>query len=88
MNVFVSYRRDDSSYVTDRIYDTLVRYCDADRVFRDIDSIKAGSDFRSRLSDAIQQCDLVLAVIGARWSTFADANGHRRLDDPDDFVRI
>lgn len=88
MKIFISYRRVDSSYVTDRIYDCLTQYCDKESVFRDIDSIHPGADFRKHLQDAINQCDVVLAVIGDRWLTIRNSTGTRRLDDPDDYVRI
>ena len=33
-------------------------------------------------------CDVLLALIGDQWLTTTDANGQRRIDDPDDFVRL
>jgi hypothetical protein len=37
---------------------------------------------------ALERADLVLAVIGRRWLTITDRDGRRRLDDPDDMVRL
>lgn len=85
--VFLSYRRDDSADVTGRIYDRLVAQFGQTRVFKDVDSIPAGADFRAALHDAVDRCEVVMVVIGPRWLT-ATTGGVRRLDDPGDFVRI
>jgi hypothetical protein len=86
--IFISYRRDDSQADTGRIYDRLVARLPPGSVFRDVDSIPAGEDFRRVLSDAVGGCDIVLVVIGPRWVTATGPNGRRRLDDPADFVRV
>jgi len=88
MNVFISYRRMDSQYIADRIYDWLVPEFGTDNVFKDVDSIPPGRDFRRILQDAFARCDALLVVIGPRWLGETDAAGRRRLDDPWDFVRI
>jgi hypothetical protein len=36
----------------------------------------------------VRQCDVLVALIGRGWLTATDAKGRRRLDDPDDFVRL
>jgi len=33
-------------------------------------------------------CDILIVVIGREWLTCADPGGHRRLDDPNDFIRL
>jgi hypothetical protein len=85
--LFVSYRREDSADVTGRICDALEREFGSDAIFRDVDSIPLGVDFRTHLGAAIQRCDVVLAVIGKEWAGAGEAGG-RRIDDPADFVRV
>jgi TIR domain len=86
--VFISYRRIDSSDVTGRIYDRLVASHGRAHVFKDVDSIPLGTDFRRHVADLISRSDCVLAVIGRQWLDTTDAAGRRRLDDPTDLVRI
>jgi len=86
--IFVSYRRQDSLLMTGRIYDKLESVFGADKVFRDLDDIGAGEDFRAKLAKEIEKTDILLVVIGPKWENIADANGNRRLDSPNDFVRL
>lgn len=86
--VFISYRRTDSAYPTGWLYDHLAeRFGDA-QVFKDVDSIGPGDDFVDAVTRAVSMCDVLLAVIGSEWLSTADTNGGRRIDRPDDFVRI
>jgi hypothetical protein len=86
--LFISYRRDDSADVTGRIYDRLVQHFGGNRVFKDVDSIPIGVDFRKYLRSLVDQCDTMLAIVGDDWLMLRDSLGRRRLDDPGDFVRI
>ena len=86
--VFISYRRADSEHIVGRIYDHLERTFGVKNVFKDVDSIPAGTDFRNQISNAVESCQVVIAVIGPGWLSAADATGRRRLDDPNDFVRL
>jgi hypothetical protein len=88
VKIFVSYRRDDSRHVSERIYDRLAVRFGNENVFKDVDSIPLGEDFRPILDKAVGQCAVLLAVVGPRWLAVTDANGRRRLDDLDDFVRL
>ena len=88
MKVFISYRRKDSQYIADRIYDWLERELGTDHVFKDVDSIPLGRDFRQVLQDAIARCNAFLVVIGPGWLGETDAAGRRRVDDSQDYVRI
>jgi TolA-binding protein len=54
----------------------------------DVDSIEPGLDFARVLNDQVAQCDILISVVGKNWIDARDENGARRLDNPDDFVRI
>jgi outer membrane protein OmpA-like peptidoglycan-associated protein len=86
--VFISYRRADSADVTGRIWDHLGRHLGKGRLFRDVASIAGGEDFRSAIHQAISSCQVVLVVIGPHWLAVTDRGGNRRLDDPEDPVRV
>lgn len=54
----------------------------------DINAIEPGMDFGVRIEQAVESCDVLIALIGDDWLDIADASGRRRLDDPEDFVRL
>ena len=86
--LFVSYRRSDSAQVTGRIYDRLSDSFGHDSVFKDVDSIPLGSDFRELIDTAVAECDVFLLIIGKDWLNASNNRGGRRLDDVSDFVRL
>ncbi len=86
--VFISYRRDDSAGHAGRVRDRLEREIGRDLLFMDVDAIPLGTNFAKVLRDEIAECGVLLAVIGPNWSDMRDERGNRRLDDPNDFVRI
>ena len=85
--VFISYRRDDSSGYTLAIYEQLKRALGDNAVFMDVDDIPHGEDFVVHLDKVLTKANTVLVMIGEQWLNAANANG-RRLDDPNDFVRM
>jgi len=54
----------------------------------DIDTLEPGVDFVEAIKDAISKCDILVVIIGKRWLSITDATEQRRLDNPDDFVRV
>ena len=86
--IFLSYRRQDAApYARLLQYQLNERFPDA-RVFMDLDSIEAGLDFAEVIRDAVDSSAVLVALIGHQWSTVADEQGRRRLDDPEDYVRF
>ncbi len=86
--IFISYRRSDNPDATGRIYDRLVSEFGKERVFKDVDSIPLGRDFRGHLNEVVGGCAAMLAIIGPLWTDARNSAGERRLEDADDFVRI
>jgi hypothetical protein len=86
--IFISYRREDSSGYAGRLFDHIKDHFGNDRVFMDISSIEPGVDFVDSIEKALNSCDTFLVLIGKDWLDCRDAGGNRRLDDPDDFIRI
>lgn len=86
--LFISYRRADSRLMTGRIYDRLVAAFGKRAIFMDIDNMIYGRDFRGVLREATANCRVMLVIIGPGWLNATDEHGNRRLDDPDDFVRL
>jgi hypothetical protein len=86
--IFISYRREETAYPAGWLYDRLVERFGDGQVFKDIDSIVLGDDFVEVITQAVESCDVLLALIGDDWVTVTDADGRRRIDDPEDFVRL
>jgi len=86
--VFISYRRDDSNWATDLLFERLEAVFGEGSLFRDVDSVEPGQDFRDRINESLERSVVVLVVIGPQWLHVQDANGKRRLEQPEDWVRI
>jgi hypothetical protein len=86
--IFISYRRDDSEGQAGRLFEGLKARYGQDRVFIDVAGIEPGRDFRRIIDDHVGSCDVLLALIGKNWLHAADKDGRRRLDSPEDFVRL
>ena len=86
--IFISYRRADSAGYAGRVYDRLAAHFGKEAIFMDVDTIQAGLDFVDVLENAVQSCDVVVALLGRQWLNIKDEAGNRRLDNPQDFVRI
>ena len=86
--IFISYRREETAANAGRLYDRLSDRFGEDRVFMDVDSVAYGVDFTRAVIDAVSGCDVLLALIGRDWLAITDEKGRRRLDNPDDWVRV
>ncbi|HEV8553334.1 MAG TPA: choice-of-anchor D domain-containing protein [Casimicrobiaceae bacterium] len=85
--IFISYRREDAAGYAGRLYDRLAAHFGDERVFMDVEGIEPGADFFDAIERAVGSCEALIVMIGSEWLA-ADSAGHRRLDDPADFVRL
>ena len=87
--IFISYRREDSAGHAGRLFDGLEKRFGGKSVFMDVaGSIEPGLDFVETIERAVGSCDALIVMIGKDWLSCTDAQGRRRLDDPDDFIRL
>lgn len=86
--LFIVYRRDDAGFHASRLREWLGRRFGDRRAFLDFADIRPGEDFRQMIDAAIRRAAAAIVVIGPRWLASRDADGQRRLDDPDDAVRM
>ncbi len=83
--IFISYRRSDSQFMVDELYEILLKNEVAkESIFKDIESIQIGVNFDEAIDNALAQSDIVLIIMGKTW--FSEEN-KQRLNDPNDFVR-
>ena len=87
-STFISYRRDDTIGHVGRLHDRLASRWGGKSIYWDIDNIPPGDDFLNAIDNTLASCDLALLVIGPKWLDAADASGHRRLDNGNDFHRL
>lgn len=83
--IFISYRRRSDAHPAARLRSELERLLSRDRIFMDVRNIPPGAVFDEKLREELSKCSALLAVIGPGW---LDAAARRRLDDPDDWVRV
>ena len=86
--IFLSYRRDDSRAESERLYEFLCGRFGDRHIFRDLDTIRKGYDFVRVIEDNLRSCAAAVVLIGREWLEIKDKSGNRRLDNPDDFVRL
>ncbi len=70
--IFLSYRRSDSIDITGRIYDGLVARFSSELIFRDLNSIPLGTNFKRYLENVVSNCVVELIIIGPDWINAQD----------------
>jgi hypothetical protein len=86
--VFISYRRSDCQSQANGLNDGLRNRLPDAQIFMDLDSIPPGADFEEHIREEIEQCDVVLVMIGDQWLDPRPGTETRRIDEPNDFVRL
>jgi hypothetical protein len=84
--IFLSYRKSDSPEAAFLIAAYLKDVYGTRNVFID-ENLRGGQNFARELEKKLDECRVLLAIIGPHWLSAADEKGNKRLDDPDDWVR-
>jgi hypothetical protein len=87
-SIFVCYRREDASGHAGRLHDRLVHAFGREKIFMDVDALAPGVDFDEEIRKTLSDIDVMLVVVGRQWADSRDEAGDRRLDNPDDYVRL
>jgi TIR domain len=67
--IFISYRRDSDPGLAHLIYQELKQAFPRDSLFMDVKGLIApGDDFVKVLNEHVEQCDVLLAIIGEGWN--------------------
>lgn len=86
--IFISYRHNEDAMAAGWLVERLAGHFGKDQIFKDVDTIEPGDDFVKVIADAVGRCDILLALIGRQWLKITDDDGRRRIDNPQDFVRL
>ncbi len=91
--IFISYRRQETASHANFLAYVLILGLRAERasashpVFMDVDSIEPGMDFAQAIRQAVDSSSVLVVLIGPGWLTVTNERG-RRIDDPEDMVRL
>lgn len=86
--IFISYRHKDTQGEASRLADDLRAALSGVHIFRDVETIAPGEDFVAALERALSECSVMLVLIGPIWLETRDAQGRRKIDDPNDWTRL
>src|SRR5258708_2050835 len=86
--ISISYRRADSEAMTGRIFDRLIAHYGKEAIFRDIDDIPPGIDFRVHINQTLLKTNILLAIVGPQWLGAASDGSADRIHEETDPVRV
>lgn len=84
--IFLSYRRDDTKDITNRIATQLESEFGEEAVFIDRD-ILGGDEWEEVIRQQANDAKFLLVIIGSKWATIKNDAGQHRLSEDDDWVR-
>src|SRR5580693_3054760 len=86
--IAISYRRADSEAMTGRIFDRLIAHYGKEAIFRDIDDIPPGIDFRVHINETLLKTHILLAIVGPQWLGMSSHGSADRIHEESDPVRV
>jgi hypothetical protein len=85
--ISISYRHDDAAGYAGRLYDHLHDRFPQNEICINVD-VAPGTEPTEAHEKNVRSCDVLIAVIGHRWLSASDEEEKRRLNSPEDLVRI
>lgn len=85
--IFVNYRVGDEENTAALVASKLAQEFGAANVFRASTSIRPSEVYDQKILTAVRKASILLAIIGPRWLTSADACGANRIAEAGDWVR-
>jgi hypothetical protein len=70
--IFISYRREDTRWAARSLRERLSAHFNTKQVFMDIGGIGLGDDFVKKIETTVENCDVLIALIGNNWLTSKD----------------
>jgi hypothetical protein len=87
--IFISYRRTDAGGHAGRLHTLLRSHYSDDDIFFDVAGIGDGRDWEFEIKKHLEECEVLLVVIGPDWLSAHDPDSfQRRIDQPGDWVRL
>lgn len=80
--IFLSYRRDDSPGYVSKLESELEQAFGENRVFRDVEDIEGGRDWKEAIRENLDSAAALILVIGPRWQQIWEA----RKDDEINYI--
>ncbi|MEV6566576.1 toll/interleukin-1 receptor domain-containing protein [Streptomyces kronopolitis] len=84
--VFINYRTGDGATAAVLLDEQLKGVFGSENVFRDRRRMAPGEHFPPHLWRALEDCSVLLVLIGRNWLSQCDETGRRRIDVPGDYV--
>lgn len=86
-SMFVNYREQDTLSDLETLGFRLKTHFGEEAVFIARGCVELGLDWERRIEVAARVCNVMIVLIGPRWLSITDKDGHRRLGDPQDMLR-
>lgn len=65
--IFINYRRSDSSGYALALYNELLKWYDKRDIFKDFHNIEPGEDFELAIDGALDRCNVLIVIIADKW---------------------
>ncbi|WP_298220900.1 SUMF1/EgtB/PvdO family nonheme iron enzyme [Flavobacterium sp.] len=85
--IFISYRRKDEPFAAGRIFTDLSHTFGKEFLFKDVDNIRFGDNFKEVIFNHISKAQIFLTVIGENWNE-QNEEGLFRLFEKEDYIRL